>query len=274
MTIGMELEWADVDRHAEIPPELGVWNNKDYTIVNSDGHANSIDGTTWSKGGEINTTPTDTAQEQALIVEKLAKLLNPTINYRCNLHVHVEPSVDLTQDVNTLKKVAVYLREAEPFVYEHLEPIRKPLEGDYLSDEMYKGAMRRYRRSLVSHHYRLPDARWEELLEAETPKEVYEAHAPPKWDGGRMWMIAPRPGMNLRSLWKHGTIEYRHFPGTADPKEIEDSCEWAMQFTQAAIDGQPSVQALYNSRNWMIAKFRLYIHELEVRYQETKDSRR
>ena len=271
MTVGMELEWADVDRHAEIPSELGSWNDKDFTIVNSDGHANSKDGSTWRWGGEINTVPTETAAEQAHIVHALVELLHPVINYRCNFHIHVKPSVDLTQDLDQLKKVAVYFREAEPFVYEHIEPILKPNQEDFPTKEEYKGAMKRYRRCLVSHHYRLPEARWEELLAATTPREVYEAHAPMKFDGGRMWMIAPRPGMNLRSLWKHGTIEYRHFPGTLNPQEIEDSAEWVMQFTQAAINGQPSVDVLYDSRAWAIPVFMPYIHELEIRYQETKD---
>lgn len=268
-TVGLELEWADVDRTAVIPPELGVWNQLDYTIVNSNGHANHPTGE-YSLGGEINTVPTATAGEQAEIVRKLAAQLQPTINYRCNLHVHVRPDVDLTKDPVLLKRVARYFWDAEAFVYSVVEPIPKPLPEDYPDPEAWAGAMKRYRRRLVSHHYTLPYFRRQEVLAAATPDEFRDAHAPPKENGGRSWHIAPRPGMNLRSLWKHGTIEYRHFPGTAYPEEIESCAEWALRFTEAAIAGSPKPEEIWASREWRIPEFRPYIHDLEVGFQVTR----
>jgi len=267
-TVGLELEWADVDTRTPISPELGAWNHNDYTIVNSDGHANDPRCTRWFFGGEINTAPTTTAHDQAGIVGELAALLQPIINYRCNTHVHVKPDIDLTRDVNTLLRVAKFFRAAEPFVYKNLEPIPVPERRDYESEEAFAGAKKRYRRRGVSHHYRLPEARWEELVAATDPLQVYDAHAPLMGNGRRGWHIAPRPGMNLRSLWKHGTIEFRHFPGTADPEEVESCAQWCLSFVDIALDGG-SVEELYRSRTWKVPAFRPYVHTLELGYLAT-----
>lgn len=273
-TVGMEHEWADVDRHFALPPHLGTWATTDYTIVNSDSHANCPTGRTWRWGGEINTQPTDSAEGQAEIVRQLLKLLDPSpvINHRSNLHVHVMPDVDLRQSQNLelLKQVATYLRRSESFVYSVVEPVPKPTYDEHPGvDDMY-WATKRYRRRLVSHHYSLPLARWLELLGATTTDGVKEAHASPTRAGGRAWHIAPRPGMNLRSLWKHGTIEYRHFPGTIDPEEIESCAEWCLRVTRAAVEGGPEVEEIWGQREWKIPKFVPCDARLERGYHETK----
>lgn len=270
-TVGLELEWSDIDRWAKISPDLGAWNELDYTIVNSDGHANCPTGTTWRWGGEINTVPTYTANEQAAIVAALAAQLNPTINYRSNLHVHVKPDVDL-EDLQLLKHVAMRMRESEGFVYTIVEPIPRPTRDEYEQDDddAFRGAMKRYRRRLVSHHYSLPPARWLELVNSTTVDGFRDAHAPPTRNGRRAWHLAPRPGMNMRSLWKHGTIEFRHFPGTADPVEIESAVSWCQSFVDDVALGVTSALELYRSRSWRFPTFRKYDHELETRYQITK----
>lgn len=269
MMVGLELEWADVDRHMTLPTWLGAWNDKDYTLVNSDGHANDPTGADWRWGGEINTCPTGSASDQAWITAALAGRLRPVINYRCNLHVHVHPGVALLEDLELLKAVASYIRRSEPFIFETVEPIPMPVGADYPSDAAFAGAMKRYRRRQVSHHYRLPDARYAELLTAQTAKQALDAHAPRTRTGQRNFAIAPRPGLNLRSLSKHGTIEFRHFPGTADPDEIHECATWALAFTAAALRGGPPVQELWASRTWHFPEFRLYDHALETGYLAT-----
>lgn len=271
-TVGMEHEWADVDRHVDIPGDLGCWSLEDYTIVNSDGHANCPTGRTWRWGGEINTQPTNSALGQAEIVRRLVEFFDPkpVINHRSNLHVHVMPDVDLKSDLELLKRVATYMRRSEEFVYGVLEPIPRPTPTDYHNPGDMTWALKRYRRRLVSHHYSLPIARWYELTSATTSQQVYEAHAAPTKSGGRAWHIAPRPGMNLRSLWKHGTIEYRHFPGTVDPEEIESCAEWCLRFTRAAIEGGPEVTELWQQREWKIPRFVACDPTLEAGYQATK----
>ncbi len=268
MTYGLELEWADVDRRIEIPEDLGSWDTQDYTIVNSNGRANDPTGR-YPIGGEINTKPTSTPMEQAHIAFQLAELLKPTINYRCNLHVHVAVP-GLAEDVNLMKQVALYFRENEKFVFSVVEPIPKPTKEDYADPEELKGAMKRYRRRLFSHHYSLPEERFAELMRASYPTDIYASHAPLSASGLRLFHIAPRPAMNLRSLFKNGTIEFRHFPGTADWIEIESAVSWCKSFVTAAITDQTPAKDLYESRDWIFPQFRPYNHKLEVGYQETK----
>lgn len=269
-TVGLELEWADVDRWATINPMLGKWNTEDYSIVNSDGHANCPTGVNWRWGGEINTIPTRTAHAQGDIVLELKKQLNPTINYKCNLHVHVKPDVNLLEDLDRLKMVARWMREAETFVYSIVEFVPKPTRLEYPDGDEYHGAMKRYRRRLVSHQYRLPENRWNEMMSAKTIQEFYDAHAAPTATGGRAWHLAPRPGMNLRSLWKHGTIEYRHFPGTDDPDEIESCAEWCIRFTEAALEQKPLPHVIYKERTWKFPVFQPYNHTLHEGFELTK----
>jgi hypothetical protein len=141
---------------------------------------------------------------------------------------------------------------------------------EYGTAEEFKGAMKRYRRRLVSHHQSMPLARWVEMKNAATVDEFYEAHASPTKTGKRAWHLAPRAGMNFRSLRKHGTIEFRHFPGTADPEEIESAAAWCLAFVEAMIYNERDVQEVYNSRNWKFPTFRAYEHNLETVYQATK----
>lgn len=269
LTFGLELEWADIDKRIPIPEHCGTWDYRDWTIVNSDGNANDPTGKTNWKGGEINTRPTSTAQEQANIVQELAQLLQPTVNYRCNLHVHVGIP-NAVNDLDILKKLAKYFRENEKFVWSTIEPIPKPVRNAYPSDEAFKGANKRYRRRLVSHHYSIADARYEEMISATTPQQFYDAHAPLGKKGQRVWHIVPRAGMNLRSLWKHGTIEFRHFPGTIDPEEIESAVSWCSMFVEAALITNEPAETLYAKRTWKFPQFKKYQHALEMQYQKTK----
>ena len=88
-TYGCEHEFADWSVDSKLP-EGCLWNHDDYTIVNSNGIANDPKGKLWRFGGEINTRPTSSIEEQCDILSQL-KMLQPTpkINYRSNLHVHV-----------------------------------------------------------------------------------------------------------------------------------------------------------------------------------------
>lgn len=272
-TVGVELEWADVDRSSEIDPAVGRWNEQDYSIVNSDGTANCPRGVWCQRGGEINTVPTGTAQEQADIVRVLAEQLRPVVNYKCNLHVHVRPDLDLLSDLGLLKRTAAWARVQEGFVFHHVDPIEPPNRADYSDDEWFRGAVRRYRRNLTSHHRSVPDARWAEMMGAATVSEFKDAHAPLTVTGRRAFHVTPRAGINLRSLWKHGTVEYRHFFGTADPDEVRDAVEWCHRFTFMATRQLGSAAELHASRPWRFPRARPYDHNLQLGFERTSKER-
>ena len=264
LTYGLELEWADVDRHADLP--CGSWSNQDYTIVNSDGHANDPTGKTWRWGGEINTDPTGTIREQVEQVRRLETLLGPTINYRCNLHVHIgfgEVTLKLA------KALLAYIGDWQASIYPLVEPIPRPTTEQYPDPDAYAGAMRRYRRRKVSHQCVLPAKRVAEAMAATTLQEFYEAHAPLS-GRGRAWHLAPRPGMNTRSLMKHGTLELRHFPGSAEPDEIREALRWANAFAFAFAANESPLAAYRAGAPWGFPRFRPYDHTLELGYQATR----
>ena len=270
MLFGVELEWADVDRTAPVPPGLGSWSSTDWTIVNSDGHANCPTGEHWDRGGEINTIPVGDLADLRAQVEELAAIFNPTINYRCNLHVHV--SHPELSDLDVVKRAFAWTQEHARDAFMIVEPIPRPSPDDYSVGSVMAGAMRRYRRRLVSHQHMLPAARVAEALAAPTFDEFIDAHAPrAEASGRRQWQIAPRPGINFRSLRKHGTIEFRHFPGTATPAEIESAVRWCGQFLSCAMSavGDPGTLFL-RGRPWAFPQFRPYLHALELGYEETK----
>lgn len=273
-TVGLELEWADVNRLATIDPTVAEWNERDYSIVNSDGRANCPRGEECELGGEINTRPTRTAEEQGAIVRTLASQLRPTINYKCNTHVHVRPAVDLLADLNLLKSVAQWMRDQERIVYDLVDPLPPPTKRDYPNPEHLRGARKRRRRDMTSHHHRVPEERWREMMSATTPTEFYDAHAPPTAFGRRAFHITPRAGMNLRSLWKHGTIEFRHFHGTCDPNEATDAAEWCLRFVDRALSQRGSAIDLLAERKWRFPEPRRYEHSLQLGFELTRRDRR
>src|SRR5688572_28037035 len=89
------------------------------------------------------------------VVTELASLLRPNVNHKCNLHVHVRPSVDLLDDLPRLKRVAQYLRDAEKFVYSVVEPLPEPTAAEFPDAEELRGARKRWRRNLQSHQHSL-----------------------------------------------------------------------------------------------------------------------
>ena len=67
-TWGMEIEWGDVDRRLEIPAHLGSWEYAETDIINLKEPYKNVCcdplGLEPPFGGEINTKPTKTWQEQ------------------------------------------------------------------------------------------------------------------------------------------------------------------------------------------------------------------
>lgn len=225
-TFGVELEFADVYK-GSILPDGAVWDYDDNTIVNSNGIANDNKGLLYRYGGEINTRPTDTVREQVDHIEKIIDAVRPSNNYRCNLHVHVGIP-GLKDDLSECKRILKYFQENHRKIFQIVErlPMLKEPYGDRL-----KWEQKRLNRIRVSHQYILPQKRYDAIMAARTPQEFLDEHAP-LTDKGRMWHFSPRPAMNMRQLWETETIEFRHFPGTLNLKEIETALLWCMRIVE------------------------------------------
>ena len=270
-TYGVELEYADVYRFNKLP-KGNSWNDKDTTIVNSSGIANDPLGKAWEYGGEINTKPTGSIKEQIKVIEKVNKVLKPEpkINYRCNLHIHVGVP-GLNKDLKACKKLFKYICDYAEEGFSIVEPIPKPFFIDYKTKEAFDGAMKRYKRRLVSHHYMMPKARVKEIFAAKTLKGFYEGHAP-LTKKGRMWYFSPRAGINLRQMFEETeTIEFRHFPGTLNMDEMYSCILWCREFLYQALNKQKRPKEIYKEYKdeiWF-PRFKKYSHKRELLYDLT-----
>jgi hypothetical protein len=267
-TYGAELELVDWYLGTVLPDGC-KWDRKDYTMVNSNGIANDPAGQLYRYGGEINTRPTSTIESQVNVFSEVIRATTPTVNYRCNLHIHVGVP-GLKDDLEGLKRLQLFIDRYMPFYYSAIEPIPEPRRDEYPEPEAFKGAMKRFRRRHESHQYMMPKERMNAMLAASTPKEFWQAEAVRSAARKPMWHLTKRCGINLRELFEEsGTIEFRHFPGTLDSQEFHDSLLWCKLFVEHGLNGKGCVIERYPIEKFCFPKFSPYIHELEVWYAYT-----
>jgi len=264
-TYGVELEYSDCYRFAKLP-NGAKWNDKDNTIVNSNGIANDPKGLLYDKGGEINTMPTSSIDEQIKHIEDIHNSLDQyNVNYRSNLHIHVRVP-KLHKSLDDCKKLLTYIDKYQQEAFDIVETIPIPVKKD---EEVYKWEMKRYKRRKVSHQYKLPKKRVEAILNTENTTDFFEEHAP-LTEKGRMWFFSPRAGINLRQMWEEtNTIEFRHFAGTTDLSEIKSCLLWCKEFLNAALNTDESPTQIKNSQSFSFPDFGKYCYKKEQLYQYT-----
>jgi hypothetical protein len=275
LTFGAEHELADWDASLlkEELPAFGR-DEKDVTIVNSNGIANDPRLTYHKYGGEINTPVSDTIDGQADFLNWFkGRFPEAKVNYRSNLHFHVGVP-GLKESLIGLKAFARYNAYWLPRILDWIEPIPKPSTTD-LSLEG-RGALRRYKRRKRSHHTVLPKDRLSFQLIRETPQRFFEAEVPHS-DDKPLWHFQPRAAVNLRQMLQTDSIEFRHFPGTLDADKLIQVGLWCRCYTISALSDwsypeeiNPVNIFVSNGGNAaLIPKFEPYNHALEVRYRAT-----
>lgn len=264
---GAEHEWADWPITAALPPGC-AHNRKDHTVANSNGIANDPTGRLYAFGGEINTRPTATVDEQVEVMHALLRALPMArVNYRSNLHVHVR-APGLAEDLAALKQVQKYVHAHMPAFFDLIAPLPRPIQWQYRQREVFEGATRRWRRCMVSHRTLLSEARLAHQLRAETCREFFEREVPRK--GARpLWHLQPRVCVNLRQLLETDTIEFRHFPGTRDAREFRACLEWCRRFLAAALVSAPVDPLAAWARAQKFPQFCAYDHAIDVRFRAT-----
>lgn len=266
-TYGAEHEWADWPIDAELPAGC-VRNRKDHTIVNSSGIANDPAGRSCRFGGEINTPPT-TLSGQVDVLRALRKSLpTATVNYRSNLHVHIR-APGLRSDLVALKRVQQYIHANMPRAFDLIAPLSRPSDWDFKSAAALSGAVRRWKRCLVSHRTLLPAARLARQLAAADVDSFFAAEVPQDSAGRPLWHLQPRACVNLRQLIDTDTIEFRHFPGTLDAGEMRTALIWCSQFLEAALRDAPFDDLLKWARRQRFPRFAPYNHWIDVRFRAT-----
>lgn len=265
-TYGVELEFGNCDRRQSLP-DGATWNVKDNTCVSSPGIANDPKGILYNFGGEINTRPTPTIIEQIHHIKTINRTIKDSIiNYRSNLHVHIKIP-KLKDHLQDCKKLLRYIELFQQEAFNIVESIHIP---ERANTEEYFWQLKRAKRNFKSHQYKLPPNRVNAMLDSKTTTEFYENHAP-RTPKGIMWYFSPRAGINLRQMWEDTeTIEFRHFPGTKNPKEIESAIRWCQQFLIAALNrNNVSPIKLLTEYKYHFPKFKPYEFFTEMVYQWT-----
>lgn len=281
-TYGVELEYGNCDRTIQDLPDGAKWNSLDNTCVSSTGIANDPQGKLYKFGGEINTRPTSSVDEQVEHIAKVNKFLRengpaPIVNYRSNLHIHVRVP-GLKDDLPTLKKLLQYIHTYQNQAFAIVEDIPVP-DRNTLPPLQYEWANKRYKRRLTSHQHTLPQKRYEAMMAATTPTEFWHEHAHKDAKGNPAWFQCPRAGINLRQMFEEtNTIEFRHFPGTLKAGEMRSAINWCRDFLDLALnyDDVAPVTLLENNK-YTFPQFEPYEFETEQVYQFTnfdKNSRK
>lgn len=266
-TYGVELEYGNCLYGQQLPGGA-KWNDQDNTCVSSTGIANDPRGVLYRYGGEINTAPTTTVSQQVDHIRDIKNALSPApiVNYRSNLHVHVRVP-GLKEDLPALQKLMSYIQAYQEQTFNIVENV--PVPDPSLPPNVYKWARKRQKRRFVSHQYKVPTERLEEIQRATTPLEFFHGHAP-LTEKGRMWFYAPRAGINLRQLWEPSeTIEFRHFPGTLDDDEMYSCILWCKLFVLEALGSRQPPSHILQAHAFKFPKFEPYEYETEQVYQWT-----
>ena len=271
-TYGLELEWSDVDIRTTLP-EGASWSKKEWTLVNSDGTANDPTGKNTFLGGEINTVPTPTIKGQTDIVTELHHLLHPKALYRGSVQTHVGVP-GLVEDIEGLINLFKYTQDNQDFVFFEMLP-REPIDPKDYSDKSDLKIAKQYDRQKNLWTKRgVPPHRVDGILSATTPKEFYDAHFFLNEETGKRLYHTGiyRAGINIRSLFSHGTVEFRVFPNSASPSVIMHYLEFSQQFVLAGLtDHSVTARDIYESKDWAFAKWPPFNVELEKGFHATKE---
>lgn len=267
-TWGYEIEFGDISRNTEIPSHLGAWEHAETDIVNLRepyrGLACDPLGLEPPVGGEINTRPTSTWEEQVERVMEIIQLFRdkgeePTascVNHG-HLHVHVP---GLKDDVESLKKLIRYIRDNQHITIEKLYQYRPDPRMDYAKTAKtylkWDGGRP------------MPDYMANNIINlAGSFEDFIRLHAAGK-DGvsmGRPFRYA----INTYCMKHTGTIEFRCLRSSTKRREIYDSFRFVEKFVDAALNGGPDVDQILLEGDYQFPPFD-YDHEMYLAWEATK----
>lgn len=268
-TVGCELEWPDIDNRCALPAGWS-WSETDYSIINSSGWANDPKRILILEGGELNTPAFPSALQLAEAVELQRIEMQPTYNYRSNFHVHVKVPW-LASDLETVKRIALYSRSMLPHIWPQIDPLQGLLVGQATLEDQ-AGAQARLRHSQASRHtcLKLDSVRHRRQMEANTLEEFLAWEVP--WSEKQQrpqWHLASREAVNLRSLRKHGTVEFRCF---ANPETLEQTLaaiEFSISWLKMAIGGAEVLARIVMQYSALLPRQLPYDHRLELGWRAT-----
>jgi hypothetical protein len=167
----------------------------------------------------------------------------------------------LEEELSSLRRVA----DAGRTLANHWQAI-DPLDGllRNQSPATLTHAWMRLKHSERSRHYRITQDRHVARFAATTLEGMLAAEVPSS-HGRPQWQLGHREAVNLRSLRKHGTIEFRCFAAPRNADEIVSVLLWVRMWLACALDG--STPSYTSSDPW--PQQAAYNHELETGWRWT-----
>jgi hypothetical protein len=233
MGFGAELELGDVDRNITLPHN-NQYDNLDYTVVSSNGYAIDPKSKYHKIGAEINTQPVYSIDDFRDNVNDIVSTIGTaTPNYRCATHIHV--SCDELNDLDTLKRFFRYLYDNQQQWRDTITNVKR-----------YKGISTSLNNMMTSANKLMPQRVFEATQNATTREDVRRAYGV-KNNGEYYSFLIRRYGINGYSLFKNGrgTVEFRTFKSTKDPKMLTSIVELCARFVQHAITDQKPFKEWY-----------------------------
>lgn len=267
-TWGYEIEWGDIDRRLTPPDNLGKWEFAETDIVNIHEPFKYVAcdplGTEPYMGGEINTKPTKTWQEQVDRIMELHKFFTDAGNQpsaSCVNHGHLHVFVPgLKDDIEALKRLVAYIKANQADTIE-------ACYGFYENGQMKtaKGAKMYLK---YDGGREMPEYMCDNIVNLATDFEHFiKLHAAGK-DGvsmGRPFRYA----INTYCMKHTGTIEFRCFRSTTKREEMESQFRFAEKFIDAALNGGPSVKEILAADTYTFPPFVWDLNEY-VGWEKTK----
>lgn len=232
-TYGVEHEFGDVDRKTQLPEGMS-WSGREFDIVSDCGLAIDPSGSAHTIGGEVNTPPSTTIEEQGEFLRELLHLFpSATVNHRHHLHLHIAVP-GLVDDLAAQKRLLSYVARNSAAVFSaFFSPVRHPAMNS------------RAWAYQITDRSVMPEWKRQFCYAARTPGDFRAAHRRAR-DGRLINNSGKRYGFNLHSLFKHGTVEMRCLFPTLDPLEVTDSLTFFRKFLFEALRGGPAV------RDWLV----------------------
>jgi hypothetical protein len=267
-TWGYEIEWGDIDRRLTPPEHLGKWEYAETDIVNIHEPFKYIAcdplGTDPYMGGEINTKPTKTWQEQVDRIMELHQFFVDAGNQpsaSCVNHGHLHVFVPgLKDDIVSLKRLISYIKSNQADVIE-------ACYGFYENGQM-KGAKGAKMYLKYDGGREMPEYMCDNIINLATDFEHFiKLHA-----AGKDAVSMGRPfryAINTYCMKHTGTIEFRCFRSTTKREEMESQFRFAEKFIDAALNDGPSVKEILASEDYNFPQFVWDLNEY-VGWEKTK----
>ena len=264
-TYGYEIEWGDTPRSTSIPESLGSWEYCECDIVNLiepyRGLAVDPLGLNPPVGGEINTKPTKTWEQQVERIIQIRDLFDhPTASIVNHGHLHVRVP-GLKDDIDALKALTAY-------TVENQETAISRVYGFVETPEMLGDKVKTY----LKWDGGRPMPIWmgENIINmAEDFDDFIRIQCCGK-DGvsrGRPFRYA----INTYCMKHTDTIEFRLFRSSTDERHIHDSFKFAENFIDAALNNGPSVDDILADYDYQFPPF-IYDREMTEAWKSTKHS--